>query len=93
MLREIKCIPNGVPNTYNFFPWEHRSQFNEHIRYLDATGDGILQLTGVNVSDTYQDTGFYICNVSNGISDKYGNVFQQGRTYVEYAGIFEIIVS
>ncbi|CAG2201490.1 unnamed protein product [Mytilus edulis] len=86
MLREIKCIPNGVPNTYNFFPWEHRSQFNEHIRYLDATGDGILQLTGVNVSDTYQDTGFYICNVSNGISDKYGNVFQQGRTYVKFAG-------
>ncbi|XP_052079669.1 uncharacterized protein LOC127717851 isoform X2 [Mytilus californianus] len=35
----------------------------------------------MNVSNIYQDTGFYICNVSNGIPDYRGNVFQLGRAY------------
>ncbi|VDI64121.1 Hypothetical predicted protein [Mytilus galloprovincialis] len=84
--REIQCIPLGEPDSYNYFPWEHRSRFNEHIRYLGATDNGKLQIPVVNVSNRYQNSGFYICNVSNGIPDNHGNVFQQGRTYVEFAG-------
>ncbi|CAC5411926.1 DSCAML1 [Mytilus coruscus] len=80
--REIQCIAQGEPDSYNYFPWEHRSQFDEHIRYLGATDSGILHLPEVNLSNRYQDTGFYICNVSNGIPNYHGNVFQQGRKYI-----------
>lgn len=90
--RAIQCIPQGEPDFYNYFQWEHRSRFNEHIRYLRATDDGKLQIRVVNVSNRYQNMGFYICNVSNGIPDNHGKVFQQGRTYVEYAGINEYIL-
>ncbi|CAC5411923.1 unnamed protein product [Mytilus coruscus] len=79
--REIRCLAQGEPNTYNYFTWEHQSVFNEHIRYLDGTDDGILRLPEINVSNIYQDTGFYICNVSNGIPDYHGNVYQLGRAY------------
>ncbi|CAC5368461.1 unnamed protein product [Mytilus coruscus] len=79
--REIRCLAQGEPNSYNYFKWEHQSMFNEHIRYLGETDDGILRLPEMKISNIYQDTGFYICNVSNGIPDYGGNVFQQDRAY------------
>ncbi|XP_052079676.1 uncharacterized protein LOC127717859 isoform X2 [Mytilus californianus] len=86
MLKEIQCIAHGKPDSYNYFPWEHRSQFDEHIRYLGATDDRNRQLPEVNVSNTYQNTGFYICKVLNGIPDYHGNFLQQERVYVEFEG-------
>lgn len=79
--REIQCVADGEPSSYHYSKWEHQSLFNEHIRYLGGTDDGILRLPEVNLSNIYQDAGFYICNVSNGIPDYSGNFFQQGRAY------------
>ncbi|CAC5417636.1 unnamed protein product [Mytilus coruscus] len=84
--REIRCLAEGEPNIYNYFQWEHKSLFNEHIRYLGATDDGILRLPDVSVSNRYQDTGVYICNVTNGIPDYHGNIFQLGRAYLIFDG-------
>lgn len=86
MIRDIQCVAQGEPDNVTYFRWEHRSIFNEHIRYLDATSDGILQLLEDNESHRYQNTGIYVCNVSNGIHDYNGNVFQQGKVYLELEG-------
>ncbi|CAC5424852.1 unnamed protein product [Mytilus coruscus] len=86
MLKEIQCIAHGEPDSYNYFPWEHRSQFDEHIRYLGETADKNRQLPEVKVSNTYQNTGFYICKVLNSIPDYHRNFLQQGRVYVEFEG-------
>lgn len=83
MIRQFQCIAQGEPDNVTYFRWEHKSLFNEHIRYLSATNEGILR---INESKRYQNTGFYICNVSNGIPDYHGNVFQQGRDYIEFKG-------
>lgn len=79
MTREIQCMAKGEPDNVTYFRWEHRSIFHEHIRYLSGTNNGILRLLDVNISARYQTTGYYLCNVSNGIPDKNGNVVQQGR--------------
>lgn len=84
---KIHCIAQGEPDSYNFLPWEHRSVFEEHIRYLNGTDEGILELPQVNVLDRYQDTGIYICNVTNGIPDYRGNVFQHRRLDFVSTGI------
>lgn len=93
MIREIQCMAQGEPDNVTYFRWEHRSVFNEHIRYLDATSDGILQLLEDNESHRYQNTGFYVCNVSNGISDTSGNLYQQGKDYLELEGKYENTVN
>lgn len=89
LLTEIQCVAQGEPNNYNYFPWEHRSRFDEHIRYLAAIDVRHRQLPGVNVSNTYQNTGFYVCKVLNGIPDYHGNFLQQGRVYVEFEGVYK----
>lgn len=89
MIQEIQCITQGEPANVTYFRWEHRSLFDEHIRYLDSTNDGILRLLEDKKSHRYQNTGFYICNVSNGIYDNNENVFQQGKDYLEFKGKHE----
>lgn len=89
-IRDIQCIAHGEPKNFTFFMWEHRSLLNEHIRHLNSTEDGILQLPPINTSHRYQDTGFYTCNVSNGIPDYAGNMFQQGTGYLDSKGIYEV---
>lgn len=85
-IREIKCTAQGEPDSYYFLPWENRSQFDEHIRYIDGTDDGILQLPEVNVLNKYQDSGIYIGNVSNGIPDYRGNVYQHRIMHIVSKG-------
>ncbi|CAG2239376.1 unnamed protein product [Mytilus edulis] len=73
------------PDRYIYFQWEHRSQFDEHIRYLDSSDDGILQLPDVKVSNRYQDTGFIYAMFRTAflmIMDR----FLQGRAYFESKG-------
>lgn len=84
---ELQCIAQGEPAYYTYSMWEHRSLYKEHIRYLSGEENGVLQLSGINISNSFQDTGFYTCNVSNGISDYHGNLFQQGTVFLESNGI------
>ncbi|CAC5361915.1 unnamed protein product [Mytilus coruscus] len=84
--RYVYCKADGVPNNFTFFRLEHKSLFNEHIRYLEVTSDGIAELPHTDQSHSYQDTGLYMCNVSNGVSDRRGKPFQQGEAYLVYNG-------
>ncbi|XP_071150261.1 cell adhesion molecule Dscam1-like [Mytilus edulis] len=84
-LRTIQCTAEGFPSNYTYGVWEHQSEFNEHIRYLKSTDNGTLILPRINeASSKYQDSGIYICMVSNGVPNK--QHFQQGKAYVVSQG-------
>ena len=38
----LDCLARGVPTSYTYSRWEHKSMFGEHIRYLDGFGNGTL---------------------------------------------------
>ncbi|CAC5387875.1 OPCML [Mytilus coruscus] len=80
--RAVQCKGDGVPNNITYFRLEHLSDFNEHIRYLDVSSDGIAKLPSTIESKRYQDTGFYLYNASNGVSDEKGNMFQYDQAYL-----------
>ncbi|XP_071148042.1 kin of IRRE-like protein 1 [Mytilus edulis] len=80
--RNMQCIADGIPTEYTYSPWEHRSEYNELIRYLDFSSKGKLILPSTeSKSDRYQDSGIYICRVSNGIPDGNSNYEQAGKGY------------
>ncbi|CAC5399969.1 unnamed protein product [Mytilus coruscus] len=79
---KLECSPSGVPNNYTFMQLEHRSEFNEHIRFLNFSNDGSVLRTSIE-DVGIQDTGIYVCNVSNDVPDQYGRTFQSGKTFVE----------
>ncbi|XP_076089159.1 uncharacterized protein LOC143059530 [Mytilus galloprovincialis] len=80
--RKVRCKGDGLPNTLTFSRVEHKSYFNEHIRYIEVSSDGIATLPPVDAFDRYQDTGLYVCNASNNIPNREGNTFQQGEAYL-----------
>ncbi|CAC5379149.1 unnamed protein product [Mytilus coruscus] len=80
--RYVTCKGDGLPNTLTFFRVAHKSLFNEHIRYIEVSSDGIATLPPMEASDRYQDTGLYVCNASNDVPDREGNKFQQGKAFL-----------
>ncbi|XP_052105996.1 uncharacterized protein LOC127738697 isoform X2 [Mytilus californianus] len=67
---------------YTYGKWEHKSFLNDHIRYLNGTASGILILPLQEKQVRYQDSGIYVCSVSNGVPDEYGKYFQKEQSYV-----------
>ncbi|CAC5377980.1 NCAM [Mytilus coruscus] len=78
-LVKLDCNPQGLPNVYTFEPWEHTSITGQHIRFLNGDNKGNLILNQTKPESTLQDTGIYICSVSNGISDRNGRFRQTGH--------------
>ncbi|XP_063408234.1 uncharacterized protein LOC134691597 [Mytilus trossulus] len=83
-VNRIDCFPDGFPDTYIFYRWEHQSEIGEHIRFLNGLGNGTLILQ--TLPQRYQISGIYVCTVSNGIADTNGSKFQRGFTRVNYQG-------
>ncbi|CAG2211171.1 HMCN [Mytilus edulis] len=80
------CSPSGIPNNYTFLQLEHRSEFSEHIRFMNFSNDGsVLRISIENPG--IQDAGIYVCNVSNDVPDQNRRQFQFGKTLVELEGI------
>lgn len=82
----LECNPLGVPNNYTFLQLEHRSEFNEHIRFMNFLFDDSVLRTSIEDAGV-KDIGIYVCNVSNGIHDKNGRKFQSGKILVKLEGI------
>ncbi|CAC5417640.1 NCAM [Mytilus coruscus] len=80
--RHIQCNANGYPRNYTYKQWVHTSFFDEHIRYLTGNATGYLRLPTHKRQFRYQDSGVYVCSVSNGVSDNSGQCFQKDRAYV-----------
>ncbi|CAC5412282.1 unnamed protein product [Mytilus coruscus] len=79
--RELLCVANGNPDTYTFSRWEHKSKFGEHIRFINGYTNGSLVLPATRTK-SYQDSGFYVCTVSNGVPDTHGQVNQSNDAFL-----------
>lgn len=84
--RTLKCEVSGVPNIFIFSKWQHL--VNGHlVRFLDGNNNGILTLPCSNSSDIqYDDSGLYICNVTNNIRNENGQLWQTGTVNVTIKG-------
>jgi len=85
--RTVHCVPDGNPQSYTYYKWQHKSKYGVLIRELDGGQNGVLKLPSIPVEDRYQDSGEYICTVGNGIVDRDGNVKQTGCGYVIINGM------
>lgn len=84
--RTLKCNVEGEPNTFNF-TWSHVTYNNQLVRMFHNTSDGVLKLPEGEVNDlVFEDSGFYFCNVTNGISDDTGKLWQSGKIKVMIEG-------
>ncbi|CAC5372548.1 unnamed protein product [Mytilus coruscus] len=77
----LQCLPNGEPQHYTFYPWLHKSEFGEIIRYLKNTETINLQVNEATLH-LYQYNGIYVCRVENGVSYINGTVIQSGQVFV-----------
>lgn len=89
--RHMLCLAEGIPTDYTYSHWEHQSEYNEHIRYLNSTSTGnlILPITELKYN-RYQDSGIYICRVTNGIPDRKGRYVQEGNGYFVSKGKYYV---
>ncbi|CAC5424099.1 HMCN [Mytilus coruscus] len=85
--RTLQCKVLGVPDNYTFSKWLHYTYSNQQIRILDGLGNGTLILPNNDrEKHMYEDTGIYICNVTNNIPDEGGYIWQTGKIKVIVAG-------
>jgi hypothetical protein len=63
----IACIPDGNPQSYTYYKWQHKSKYGVLIRELVGGTNGVLTLPSIPVEDRYQDSGEYVCTAGNGI--------------------------
>ena len=84
--RTLHCVPDGNPQTYNFYRWQHKSKYGAPIRELDGGTNGVLILPSIPVEDGYQDSGEYVCTTGSGIVGRDGNVKQTGSGYITING-------
>jgi len=74
--RTVTCIPDGNPQSYTYYKWQHKSKYGVMIRELDGGTNGVLTLPSIPVEDRYQDSGEYVCTAGNGIVGRDGKVKQ-----------------
>ena len=86
--RTVTCSPDGNPQSYTFYKWQHKSKYGVLIRELDGGQNGVLTLPSIPVEDRYQDSGEYVCTAGNGIVGRDGRVKQTGSGYVIINGMF-----
>ena len=86
-IRTVACVPVGIPSTYTFYRWQHKSKYGVLIRELDGGQNGVLTLPSIPVEDRYQDSGEYVCTAGNGIVGRNGNVKQRGSGYAIINGM------
>ena len=86
-IRTVACVPDGNPQLYTYYKWQHKSQYGVLIRELDGGTNGALTLPSIPVEDRYQDSGEYVCTAGNDIVGSNGNVEQTGSGYVIINGM------
>jgi hypothetical protein len=74
----VTCVPDGNPQLYTYYKWQHKSKYGVLIRELDGGQNDVLTLPSISVEDRYHDSGEYVCTASNGIVGSNGNVEQTG---------------
>ncbi|CAC5358914.1 unnamed protein product [Mytilus coruscus] len=76
----LKCKAYGNPENYVFSAWEHRTEYGDHIRFLNDSGSGCIKLKhSSGETKRHYDEGVYICSVSNGVP--YDGTFSRRANY------------
>ncbi|CAC5422056.1 unnamed protein product [Mytilus coruscus] len=84
--RSIDCEVSGEPNTYNI-SWSHYTNNNQLVRKFNSCSDRKLILPEGDSNDLlYEDSGVYVCSVTNGITDESGKLWQKGEIKVVVKG-------
>lgn len=86
--RTLQCITDGNPMNYTYGSWEHMSFLNTHIRFIHQRREHLI-LPIQQKHSRYQDSGIYVCSVSNGVPNVHGEYFQKGHSFVVSKGIFK----
>ena len=86
-IRTLTCVPDGNPQSYSFYKWQHKSKYGVLIRELDGEANGVLTLPNMPVKDRYQDSGEYVCTAGNGIEGRDGKIKQTGSGYITINGM------
>ena len=74
----MTCFPDGNPQSYTFYKWQHKSKYGVLIREFNGKTNGVLTLPNTTEVDRYQDGGEYVCTAGNGIVGRDGKVNQTG---------------
>lgn len=82
------CNAAGEPSNYTFLQWVHESELHKQIRFLIGTRSGTLRVERTN---QYEDTGYYICRVSNGIPDIKRKTIQEAKIFFISEGMQHIM--
>lgn len=72
----------------HFLQWVHESELRKQIRFLNGTRSGTLRVERTN---QYEDTGYYICRVSNGIPDIKRKTIQEAKMFFISEGMQHIM--
>ena len=81
----LECVAHGVPDSYSYNSWVHLTNNRSVVRHL-ASANKVSVL-----SNSYEDSGIYICNVSNGVIDDNGNEWTTAEYYMNYSGTMYVI--
>lgn len=73
---------------YTYESWEHMSFLNTHIRFIHQRREHLI-LPIQQKHSRYQDSGIYVCSVSNGVPNVHGEYFQKGYSFVVSKGMFK----
>lgn len=77
--RTLQCKLSGVPDTYTYSKWLHYTYSYKLVRTLNGQANGTLFLPNTDPDDLSNvDRGFYVCNVTNNITDDKGHLWQTG---------------
>ncbi|XP_050416365.2 uncharacterized protein LOC126830140 isoform X4 [Patella vulgata] len=78
---EMTCIADGSPVNYTINNWRHYVD-NQFIRELNGIQEEHLTTLLLD-NITILDEGIYVCNISNGIKNLKGSVFQTAQEYLQ----------
>ncbi|CAC5380187.1 unnamed protein product [Mytilus coruscus] len=82
----LHCVADVRPDNYTFYDWEHKLEFNEHIRRIRGTQKGELIINKSQKGQENENDGIYMCTVSNGISNLKGKTKQEGQSVIMSQG-------
>ncbi|VDI35763.1 Hypothetical predicted protein [Mytilus galloprovincialis] len=90
--RQMKCIPNGLPDRYMFKNWEHTTEYNDHIRFLPTRKDGntatLTFPTNVTEKNHHEDRGlpYFVSSTEN---TQFGVYFKTAEIEIKVVSVPE----
>lgn len=66
--RILRCEPDGIPQNYRYYRWQHLSEYRQLIRLLTNNQTIKMEQNSANI-DNYKLSGIYVCSANNRVSD------------------------